>query len=221
MSDTMFDTLLQLPLFQGLTLDDLTSILEKARMHFERHAAGDVIEQAGEPCNHLTFILRGEVEVKTVAPDAVYAVTESFKAPYLVEPQSLFGLYTGYIGTCSAVGEVATVRLDKQAAAKELFNYEICRLNYQNMLCSRVQNLHRRLWTSIPTDLEARIVQFILVHVERPAGPKSLKIKMEDLAQIMNDTRSNVSRILNRLQEEGKVVLRRGEVMVPEAAYLL
>ena len=34
--DSMFDTLLQLPLFQGMTLDDLTLIVEKTKMHFEK-----------------------------------------------------------------------------------------------------------------------------------------------------------------------------------------
>ena len=32
--ETMFDTLLQLPLFQGLCHEDFTSILDKVKLHF-------------------------------------------------------------------------------------------------------------------------------------------------------------------------------------------
>ena len=32
--ETMFDTLLQLPLFQGLAQEDFTCILEKVKLHF-------------------------------------------------------------------------------------------------------------------------------------------------------------------------------------------
>ena len=33
--ETMFDTLLQLPLFQGLCNEDFTSILEKVKLHLK------------------------------------------------------------------------------------------------------------------------------------------------------------------------------------------
>ena len=35
--ETMFDTLLQLPLFQGLCHEDFTSILDKVKLHFIKH----------------------------------------------------------------------------------------------------------------------------------------------------------------------------------------
>ena len=73
---------------------------------------------------------------------------------------------------------------------KELFNYEIFRLNYMNMVSNRAQMLHNRLWAVSGNNLEARIAHFILSHVERPSGKKVLKIKMEDLAQIVNETRA-------------------------------
>lgn len=41
--ETMFNTLLQLPLFQGLCHEDFTNILEKVKLHFTKHKAGEVI----------------------------------------------------------------------------------------------------------------------------------------------------------------------------------
>ena len=41
--ETMFDTLLQLPLFQGLCHEDFTNILEKVKLHFTKHKAGDMM----------------------------------------------------------------------------------------------------------------------------------------------------------------------------------
>ena len=34
--NTIFDTLLQLPLFQGLAVEDFTRILEKVKLHFAK-----------------------------------------------------------------------------------------------------------------------------------------------------------------------------------------
>lgn len=70
-------------------------------------------------------------------------------------------------------------------------------------------------------ELEQRISSFILTHIERPAGEKILKIKMEELAQVVNDTRMGVSKALNGMQEAGLLELHRGEIVIPEAKNLL
>ena len=47
--DSMFDTLLQLPLFQGLAQEDFTNILAKVKLHFTKHKKGEILVQAGKP----------------------------------------------------------------------------------------------------------------------------------------------------------------------------
>ena len=41
MDFTMYDTLLQLPLFQGLGKNDITEILDKVKFHFKKYEPGD------------------------------------------------------------------------------------------------------------------------------------------------------------------------------------
>ena len=53
--NTMFDTLLQLPLFQGLAQEDFTNILGKVKLSFTKHKAGEVIVKAGDTCSQLIF----------------------------------------------------------------------------------------------------------------------------------------------------------------------
>ena len=61
--ETMFDTLLQLPLFQGLCHEDFTSILDKVKLHFIKHKAGETIIGNGSPCKQLRFLLKGKVSI--------------------------------------------------------------------------------------------------------------------------------------------------------------
>lgn len=127
---------------------------------------------------------------------------------------------THYASTYRARTEVHTVSISKAFVVKELFNYEIFRLNYMNIISSRTQMLHNRLWAVCGDNLEARIAYFILSHAERLSGEKALKIKMEDLAQIVNDTRAGVSKTLNNMQAKGLVELHRGEIIIPDAKKL-
>lgn len=218
--DTMFDTLLQLPLFQGLAEEDLTGILGKVKLHFTRHKAGETILKAGAPCEGLVFILKGEVALSTSSTDSSYSFTEYFQAPYVIEPQSLFGMNTKYVSTYVADGGVRVVSIGKVFVLNELFKYEIFRLNYMNIISNRAQNLNNRFWGKTAGRAEQRISGFILDHVERPTGEKILKIKMEKLAQVVSDTRIGVSKALNSMQEAGLLELHRGEIIIPKVENL-
>lgn len=219
--DTMFDTLLQLPLLQGLAPEDFTCILEKVKLHFVKLKQGETIARADSPCSQLIFILNGEIAATTTSADNVYSVTEYFKAPYLIEPQALFGMHTCYKAKYVATTEANSVYINKNAVTAHLLKYEIFRLNYLNITSSQAQTLSDKLWNHVPNTLEGRICLFILNHLKRPQGPKSLKIKMEDLATIVNDTRNGISKTLNQMQDKGLLELHRGEIAIPEAEKLI
>ena len=98
--ETMFDTLLQLPLFQGLCHEDFTSILDKVKLHFIKHKAGETIIKSGNPCTQLCFLLKGELSIVTNAKDNIYTVIEKTEAPYLIEPLYVSAKHS-YSVTCS------------------------------------------------------------------------------------------------------------------------
>lgn len=218
---TMFDTLLQLPLFQGLCNEDFTSILEKTKLHFIKHKAGEIIIESGNPCMQLCFLLKGEVSIVTDSPQNTYTVIEQMEAPYLIEPQSLFGMSTHYVSSYIAHTEVHTVSVNKNFILSSLLNYDIFRLNYMNIVSNRAQNLYSRLWEEPAQDLKNRIIRFFLLHCEKAQGEKIFKIKMDDLARYIDDTRLNTSKALNELQDKGMIELRRKEILIPDAKALL
>lgn len=213
--DTMFDTLLQLPLFQGLAQEDFTNILAKVKLHFTKYKGGELIAGKDSLCDRLTFMLQGVISATTLSADSSYAFTEYYTAPYLIEPQSLFGMKTCYAATYASEGESNAISIDKPFMMRELFKYDIFRMNYMNIVSNRVQVLHGNLWAGCADGLEERISAFIMSRAERPNGMKMLKIKMEELARILNDTRANISKTLNAMQDKGLLELHRGEILIP------
>lgn len=219
--NTMFSTLLQLPLFQGISQEDFTHILGKVKLHFSKHKAGEVIIEENSPCTGLVFLLQGEVAGITTSNDGCFSIIEKFQMPHLIEPQALFGMDTFYKATYTAHTDANTVSIDKSFIMKDLFKYEIFRINYMNYVCNRTQCYQKKLWMNAPDSVEVKIKQFILSHIERPEGEKILRVKMEDLAHYVDDTRLNVSKALNNLQEKGVLQLNRKEVVVPDGLMLL
>lgn len=221
METTMYDTLLELPLFQGLGQNDVTNIIEKVKIHFSKYRGGEQIIQQGEECNKLIFLLKGELQSSTNDKNNLFTWSEIINTPSLIEPQSLFGMYTQYNSSYITISDIHLISIDKKFVISELNNYEIFRLNYLNILSSRAQTLYNKLWTNKSSTVIDKIIEFFILHAEKMDGRKTLRIKMEDLAALLDDTRLNVSRALNELQEANLVLLRRKEIEIPELSSLV
>ena len=215
MEHSMYDNLLQLPLFQGLCKDDFTTIIEKVKFHFLNYKENDIIRQQGDPCNQLVFLLSGELTMKVADEEEGYTLSETLQAPHIIEPYSLFGMSTRYTATYLAKTDATLLTIDKAYVYTELNNYEIFRLNFLNILSNRIQVSHKKLWSNHMRSLKEKFVYFLLDRCQKPQGDKVLHITMEELARIINETRINVSRMLNDMQQQGLVQLRRKEIHIP------
>lgn len=211
----MFETLLNLPLFQGLSRNDLTCILEKVRFRFRNLSPGDVLQQQGEPCRDMVFLMHGEVYVKTEMEDAGMTFYENYRAPVLIQPETLFGLHPVYTHSFVARTAVTTMDIEKGIVLSELFNYEIFRLNFFNVLCTHSQYFSSLLWKSVPESVEDKVAHFFLTHSLIPVGEKVLRARMAELAGYLAVSRIALSRALNNLGSKGLVHLSRGLVKVP------
>lgn len=211
MEYTMYNTLLQLPLFQGMSKAELSEVIEKAKFHFQQFADKEILFRQGETCTQLVFLLKGELSAETLAPNTLFALEESINGPSIVEPHSLFGKHPCYKATHVARGEVSLLTIDKRYIYGVLDQYEIFRMNFFNLLSSKTEQLHEKIWDITPQELEGRIIHFIRSLCNTSKGEKILKVKMEDLARLLDDTRLNVSNVLNKWQEEGLIEMRRKE----------
>lgn len=213
---TMYDKLLQLPLFQGMSKIDFTDILEKVKIHFNKYEPGSCLVRQDTPCNQLIFVLDGEVQIESNDKTHKYTLWENFKSPNVIEPYSLFGMRPYFTASYTAVTEVNTLNIDKSYILNELCRYEVFNLNYMNMLSNRSQVIYNKLWNSHIGKTRDKIINFLLLRCMTPYGAKKLSIRMEDLARLIDDTRINVSNVLNDLQNRGLIQLGRRTFSIPE-----
>lgn len=216
----MYHMLMRLPLFQGMSREDLFCVLEQTTFHFHRVDEGRTLFHQGAQCGELTFLMNGTLVADTQAPFANLSFAEELSPYTVIEPQSLFGKRPNYKSSYVTRSEVSLLSISKQEVYHLLGTYEIFRINLLNMLCSKAENLNESLWSIAPHDLEGRMALFIRSLCATPRGTKVLRCKMEDLAALLDDTRLNVSRILNKWREEGLVEMRRKEFVIPDVRKL-
>lgn len=211
----MYESLMCLPYFQGMSKDEITSILDKVKLIFTRYADGKRVIAQGTPCNSLTLLVRGSLTSKCVSPDGRYTLIEELTPPFAFEPYSLFGLSPTYKNSYYANGECDILTIDKSYLFNEFSRYDIFMMNIMNILCQRVQQKNAQIWNARRMPMTEKIIEFIAVRAESPEGCKTLQIKMDDLADILDETRINISTALNKLQKCGLIELRRKEIHIP------
>ncbi len=217
----MYDNFLLLPLFQGLSKNDFTTIIEKAKFNFLTYQPGEVIFQQNDHCHELVYLLNGEVTIQTTEPLNQYTYSEVIEAPYVVELHSLFGMRPYYTATYQAKTLTRLLTIDKEYVVNILNKYDVFQLNCLNILCNQTQLANKKIWDTRVGTLEEKISDFLLLRSQKAKGEKTLQITMGILAKLIGETRIRVSNLLNELQEKNLLSLKRKEIYIPDLEKLL
>ncbi len=210
----LYDQLLQFPLFQGMSRSEMLQLAGNTRFGFHKIAAGKTVVKEGDECRQLLFLISGCITITSTSDDHSYQMTEWLAAPWLVQPEVLFGTATRYTLTARADSDCHFIVLSKDEVMRLLDDFLIFHLNLLNMLSAQCQRHTHTAWRRSPRTLEERIVRFFADHSLYPAGKKELSILMQQLAIEVGDTRLNVSRILNSMQLRQLLCLSRGRITI-------
>lgn len=217
----MYENLLRLPYFQGMSKDNITAILDKIQLEYKNHGDKEPLCKKGDECNRFIILTKGEITSCAEASDGTYSIEEEHKAPYAIEPYSMFGYNTTYNRSYRSKDNCTTLTIEKSFFFNEFSKQNIFTLNFTNLISRRAQLLNDAIWEYTPCTIEGRIITFIAKRCETTHGCKKVSIKMERLATLLCETRLNVSRALNNLQNRGLIVLNRKEIYIPEFEKLL
>lgn len=215
MDHAFSNRLLCVSLFHGFSRLDFLDLVEKVPLDFRTLKADKHIVKQGEECHALCILLKGEVTAEASSPDHTYRYREQLTAPWVVQPECLFGLHNRYTHTFRALTETQTVWLTKAIVLDLLTHYPAFQINFYNTLSTFAQNTKQQLWQIRRTTEEERFRAFLQRRSLRPAGKKTLHIRMEDLAVELGVTRLRVSQMLARLASQGKLTTSRGVIEIP------
>lgn len=217
----IFEKLLQFPLFQGMGRDDLELVAGHTRFGFTKYAQGKIVATEGDACTQLFFLINGTIRIETAADDNGYWVAEQMEAPYILQPEAIFGYHQRYTHTFIAQTDVNFITIDKEEILCLTEDFLVFRLNLMNLLATQTQKRSRQPWRPCTMTLNGRLIRFFATHCVYPAGHKMFYVLMNRLAAELNDSRLNVSRALNQLQKDGMVILHRGRIEIPLMERLL
>jgi CRP-like cAMP-binding protein len=200
-----------LPLLQGTSAEDILDMQEKGilRLVSIEPEEGDIIVQ-GQYCKTLTMLLQGSM-MCTSNGDG-WILTEEIKAPAIIEEEAVWSLPQQYNHTYRPLSYGKLVVIDRRHVMQTMMRNEVFRINLLTRLATRLEKHHTTLQTHSKQDIQGKIKQFFRDISYTNNLPKHLKIKMTTLAQLLDETRLNISKTLHQMQANGEVAITREQI---------
>jgi CRP-like cAMP-binding protein len=201
--NSMYQQLMQLPLFQGISTEKITALVEKLPFHFLKYRNGEPVISAGDSCTHIKFIVSGKVRLVMPFGHLKVSLSQTLSTPHVLAAEYLFGRETVYPYTATAEGPCGILQLRKSDYIKMVTSDKVFLFNILNYLSSGSQ----RNISSVLAIKDGSVAERLALQMDSllVAGSTDvvLQFKQKDLCVMLGTQRTTLIATLDRLAEEG------------------
>jgi CRP-like cAMP-binding protein len=208
-----------LPLFSGLSPDELDELLREAQS--VRYPQGSTVFAQDEQAHSFFVLLHGHLRVFKVTPDGQQVVVR------YVAPGEVFGVAaaigrTSYPATAAAAVDSIALVWPSAAWPRLAGRHPSLAINTLQTVGARLQDAHTRVVEMSTEQVERRIAHSLL-RLAQQSGRKVEKgvqidfpISRQDVAEMTGATLHTVSRVLSAWESQGLVAGGRQKITICE-----
>lgn len=219
---TMYETIMNLPLFKGLSHEQISSFLEKTNIRFTKFRAGETIAARSETVDTIKCIISGKVEIThRLGDEDSISVIETIGAENVIGADRLFGMNTVYGADIKAMADTSIMEFGKEQFFNLLTSGPIYLINYVNYLSFKAQKLDETFSGYPDSSVEAILARIVYTCTSRNAGDIRIKFNPSQLANFTRrDTSALKSRLLS-LQDDNIITLQQDCIIINDRDRLI
>lgn len=199
----MYEMIMDLPLFKGVSKDQVSLFLEKTHIDFKNYEVGEVLAEMGEPVNRVRFVISGDISLTHPLEGVGITIEERSGFGKVLGADRLFGLATGYPYRAVAKTRTSIMEFSKPQYVNLLHSDSIYMLNFFNYLSLRAQRPVDSAVKYCHGDLMSRICFLVSLMTEPAAGEVVIRGDNAALADYCNCSEESVCEWKNLLVREG------------------
>ena len=219
--DKMYEILMGLPLFNGVSRERMTEIVGNTKFHFLKYLEGETIIAAGNPCTHIMFIISGSARVSITNVTGRFTVSQTLEAPDVISPEYLFGMSS--TSPCSVVANepVGILQIDKNDYLHILNSDRVFLYNFLNTLSTKAQKGVEGILALTTGALDQRLAYWIIALTQRSGKNITMTCKTRDLYSLFGVQRSSFMATLDAMKEQGYIDYEPGVIYIKSRKGLL
>lgn len=214
----MYETIMDLPLFKGVSAAQVSNFIEKTKIDFLKYEPGDIIVEAGEEVKKLKFILKGKIRLTNLSPRLGIEVSSCFVGRESIGATRLFGIHPHYEYTIEAVTPVSVMEFSKENYMTLLRSDKIYLLNFANLLSLNLQRYQNDISAMCLTGVIRLIVERIALFTTRTSTDITLR-GLDIFKKKYNDP--SLDKILDELERRDILALNGDTLEIKDRAGLI
>lgn len=207
---SMYEMLMDLPLFKGVGKDQISYFLEKTNIDFLNYSDSATVVDCGDPVKMIKFVISGRVRIIHPLNSASISVEEIAGFGRVLGAERLFGITTGYPYRVEALGKTSVMEFSKEQYVNLLHSDRIYILNFFNYLSLRAQRPVEAMMHYSHDDIRSRLCVLISMLTDPGSAGLAINATDEALAGYCGKTREEVSSWKGAAQEAGLITVSEG-----------
>ena len=199
--ENIFEKLLHLPLFQGVSQERLQETVEKVPFHFLKFKKGEKILSCGDECTHVRFIVSGRVNLEYESKVLKFKISHELEAPEVIAPDYLFGLDTSYPFNVKAIDNCGILQLTKQDYVAMLRTDNVFLFNILNYLSRNSQVRKSQLLNLGNASVQERLVMLVSAFTSQRSQNITMTFRQRDLCRLLGARRPALISALSFLED--------------------
>lgn len=202
---SMFELLMNLPLFRGVSRSRIAEVVGSAKFHFLKYPKGETVVRAGEECTHLAFVISGSVRSEISNSSKRFSVSQTLKAPSAIAPDFLFGRTTRYPGTVVALTDCSILKISKVDYIRILNADQVFMFNFLNTLSVNAQKALDGILALTSGGLDERIAFWIIALTQPGSEDIELTCKTRDLCNLFSVQRNVLDAACHEMEQRNLI----------------
>ncbi len=216
----LFQTLIQSPVFRGISLEELQELLESVHYQIKRFKKGDLIAQHSDSCEYLMVIIKGSVMGEMLDAAGKSIKIEDVMAPYPIASAFLFG-NNKFPVNVTANNDVEIFYLSRELVVKLFQRNRTFLMNYLNAISNRSQFLARKLMFLNFKSIKGKIANYLINNCKPNSNKVIFPKSQTEMAKFFGVARPSFSRSLKELAQEEVIAIHRREITILNRKKLL
>ena len=211
----MIPTLVNNPLFRGITPEKLLADLEEISFHTRSYKKGEILAQQGDVCNRLIILTKGSVRGEMIDYSGRLIKVEDITAPRAIAPLFLFGEQNRYPVEVTANEPTEVIELPKPSVLSLFRKNEQFLENYMNLSANYARTLSDKLFFMSFKTIRQKLASYLLrLYKQQQQEHITLDRSQQELSDYFGVSRPSLARELAHMQEDGLLIADRKHITI-------
>ena len=218
----MIPTLVNNPLFRGITPEKLLADLEEISFHTRSYKKGEILAQQGAVCNRLVILTKGSVRGEMIDYSGRLIKVEDIAAPRAIAPLFLFGEENRYPVEVTANEPTEVIELPKSSVLRLFRKNEQFLENYMNLSANYARTLSDKLFFMSFKTIRQKLASYLLrLYKQQQQTHITLDRSQQELSDYFGVSRPSLARELAHMQEDGLLIADRKHITILQKEQLV